>query len=142
MAKRGTAKRLSVEHEEWIAKKYGGIRSKSSGASVTDLGDVRVEDEETLFECKGKWGELVDAKPIRSTLVSQFEKIYDEAAQGGKAAAMALRFYMPGCSLANRDGFVDLTIRLTSEDAYLIKESRDWEYNYNALLSRCGGTMP
>lgn len=117
MAKRGTAKRLSVEQENWIAKIYRGRRSKSSGASPTDLGDVRIEDSSTLFECKGKWGELVDAKPVRSTLVSQFEKICDEAIQGAKEPAMALRFYMPNSPIANRDGFVDLTVRLTADDA-------------------------
>ena len=129
MAKRGTAKALSVEHEEWVAKLYGGTRSPSSGASPTDLGDVRVSDGDTLFECKGKWGERVDGKPVKSTLVSQFEKIWDEAAQGGKNAALALRFFMPNSPLANKDGFVDLTVRLAADDA----ENAELAWRYEDL---------
>lgn len=128
MAKRGSTKALSIEQEEHVAKLYGGRRSASSGASPTDLGDVRVEAEDTLFECKGTFGELTGKNPCRSTLVTQFEKVADEAWQGGKEPAMALRFYMPDSPLADkRTGMVDLSVRLLRDDALrseVVQENR------------------
>jgi hypothetical protein len=88
MASRGSKKALSKEHEEFIARRYAGRRSPSSGASPTDLGDVRVE-RETLIECKGKFGERIGDKPVRSTLLRQFEKVSDEAWAGDMVSAKA-----------------------------------------------------
>lgn len=116
MAPRGSKKSLSVEHEEWVARRYDGKRSKSSGAADTDKGDVRIESQDTLFECKGKFGERTGQKPVRSTLVSQMEKIADEAYTEGKDPAIALRFWMPDSPLAI-GGYVDLAVRLLRDDA-------------------------
>lgn len=115
MAPRGSKKRLSEEHEKFVAKLYRGRRSPSSGAQAHDAGDVRTK--ETLFECKGKFGLRVGAKPVKSTLVEQMEKITDEAYEGLRNPAIALRFYMPDSPLANMEGFVDLTVRLLGDDA-------------------------
>lgn len=114
MAVTGSKKALSREHEEYVALQYGARRSPSSGAAVTDLGDVKGSD--ILFECKGKFGERTGENPVRSTLVKQFEKVADEAWQGGRTPAMALRFYMPESVLANNEGFVDLVVRLLDDD--------------------------
>lgn len=116
MAPKGSKKDLSVEHEAWIAHKYGGKRSKSSGASDTEKGDVRLETESTLIECKGKFGERTGQKPVRSNLVKQMEKIADEAYAESKEPAIALRFWMPESPLAI-GGYVDFTVRLTRDDA-------------------------
>lgn len=114
MAVKGSKKDLSKEHEEYVAVRYGGRRSPSSGAAFTDLGDVRVP--EMLVECKGKFGERTGDKPVRSTLVTHFEKIADEAWQGDRIPAMALRFYMPESPLANNLGYVDLIVKLLEDD--------------------------
>lgn len=115
MAPRGSKKRLSRDHEEFIAKLYDGRRSPSSGAQAHDAGDVRTK--ETLFECKGKFGPRVGAKPVRATLVEQMEKITDEAYEGMRVPALALRYYMPDSPLANMEGFVDLVVRLAGDDS-------------------------
>lgn len=116
MATRGTKKELSVRHEDHIASVYGGRRSKSSGAAVTDEGDVYVAGEGTLFECKGQFGELAGNGPVRSTLLTQFTKVAREATDLLSEPAMALRFYAPKNILADGDGWVDLTVRLTADD--------------------------
>lgn len=122
MAKRGSKKELSVRHENAVAATYDGTRSKSSGGAVTDEGDVRVISDNTLFECKGRFGGLAGAKPVRSTLLRQFEKIADEAFSVNKEPALALRFYAPESFLADANGWVDLTVRLMDDDA-----QRVWE---------------
>lgn len=116
MAARGSKKELSQRHEDYVAGMYGGTRSSSSGAAVTDEGDVRVVADNTLFECKGKFGELIGQKPVSSTLLNQFEKVTDEAYGVLKEPAMALRFYVPGSVLADSDGWVDLVVRLLDDD--------------------------
>lgn len=114
MAQRGSSKDRSVEHEEYIAKVYGGRRSPSSGASLTDPGDVRPRDEDTLFECKTT-GE--PGKPKRTTLIQIMEKVWDEAAECSREPAVAMRYFDPTSPLANRKGWVDFTVRLTTDDA-------------------------
>lgn len=108
MAKRGTVKRGSVEHENFVAKKLGGRRSPSSGASAGDEGDVRTDTE--LIECKMTGS---PAKPLKKkpTLLAQFEKIADEAYIDGREPALALRYFWPTSALADRDGWVDLIVR-------------------------------
>lgn len=114
MSKRGTTKALSIKHEDSVARAYGGVRSPSSGAAITDAGDVRVEDQDTLFECKYTGS---PEKPARSTLVTRMEKIADEAWAESKEPALALRFYMPESPLAGPEGWVDLSVRLLNDDA-------------------------
>jgi flagellar basal body rod protein FlgC len=70
-----------------------------------------------MFECKGKFGERTGEKPVRSTLLSDFEKVADEAYANDRDPALALRFYKPDSPLANEKGYVDLTVRLMSDDA-------------------------
>lgn len=115
MAVKGSKKDLSIEHEEYVAARYGGRRSPSSGAAFTDLGDVR-RGVDLLIECKGEFGERTGKKPVRSTLVSYFEKIADEAWQGDRIPAIALRFFMPDSPLANNLGYVDLIVKLLEDD--------------------------
>lgn len=113
IAKRGSKKALSVEHEEHIAGLYGGKRSISSGAAVTDAGDMKTFED--LFECKmtGTPGQPPKRVP---TLVQTMEKIADEAWEVGRNPAVALRYYVPQSKLADRQGWVDLTVRLTYDD--------------------------
>lgn len=122
MAVSGSKKQLSKEHEDYVAKKYGGRRSPSSGAAVTDLGDVRSEGY--LIECKGQFGERAGENPVRSTLLNQFEKVFDEASQGDRAPAVALRFYKPESALADNQGYVDLIVKLMGDDIFGLLEAR------------------
>ena len=123
MAKRGSIKALSVTHEEFIAKAYGGTRSPSSGASEGDGGDVRAPD--ALFECKLSGGpgrfcrahEQFDCPLERPTLARQFEKIAVAAYSEGKTPKVALRFFDPTSIVADRDGWVDLVVQLVKDDA-------------------------
>lgn len=117
MATRGSKKQLSIEHEEFVARKYKGKRSNSSGAADTDQGDVRTDS--MLFECKGKFGIRTGQKPVRSTLVTQMEKVADEAWGEGKEPALALRFYMPESPLSDNQGFVDFSVRLLRDDVVI-----------------------
>ena len=114
MAPRGSKKALSVEHEEYVARQYEGRRSRSSGAAPTDLGDAR--NGEYLIECKGQFGERTGNNPVRSTLLTQFEKIADEAWAGDLTPIMALRFYKPESPCANNEGYVDLVVKLIADD--------------------------
>lgn len=113
MASRGTKKYYSEQHENFIADLYGGRRSESSGAAVTDGGDVT--DPDTRWECKykGSPAEPLKGKP---TILKQFEGIADEAWEVGREPALALRFYWPESVLAAADGWVDLSVRLVSDD--------------------------
>lgn len=113
MAARGTVKRFSVEHEDFIAKKYYGVRQESSGAVAGDEGDVRTPT--LLIECKmtGNPAQPLKRKP---TLLAQFEKIAEEAGMDSRHPQMALRYYWPDSPLANREGWVDLTVKLVSDD--------------------------
>lgn len=111
MAKRGSSKDLSEQHETFVAKRYSGTRSKSSGGADNDQGDVRTEG--FLIECKmtGKPG-----KPARSKLVQQFEKIAEEAWSEGKEPMLALRWYDPDSILADSFGWIDLIVRRVADD--------------------------
>jgi hypothetical protein len=113
MARRGTVKRLSIDHEEFIARKYFGVRQKSSGAVAGDEGDVRTPT--LLIECKmtGSPGRPLKSKP---TLLKQFEKVAEEAYMDARHPQMALRYYWPDSPLANREGWVDLTVKLVEDD--------------------------
>jgi Holliday junction resolvase len=107
MANRGTVKALSVDHENYIAQVFDGRRSPSSGASVTDPGDVKTE--KYLIECKMTKAET---KPV---YLQQFEKIAQEAWEHSKEPMLALRFYQPDSPLADRNGWIDLVMMLASD---------------------------
>lgn len=112
MATRGSSKDLSIRHEDFIASVYNGRRSRSSGASDNDAGDVRCEHE--LIECKVTGGPTRPSKlPI---FVQQMEKIAQEAYEEGRIPALAMRFYSPGSILADREGWIDLVVRRVDED--------------------------
>jgi hypothetical protein len=110
MARRGTSKRLSVDHEEAIARAYGGARSPSSGGAAHDYGDVRCPT--ALIECKATMAES------RPKVLKEFEKIAVEAYAEGREPALALRYYAPESILADVDGFVDLIVRRVADDAH------------------------
>lgn len=122
MSVRGSSKALSVEHEEWIAKRYGGKRSASSGGADNDQGDVRTGED--LIECKltGRPG-----APAKATLLKTFEKVAQEAFSEGRDPVVALRFHAPESILADGDGWVDLTVRRSSDDAFIREMA--WRYD-------------
>jgi hypothetical protein len=101
------------DHEEFIAKTYRGIRTKGSGSGVKEKGDVRIEAQDELVECKlaGEPG-----KPRRVTLVKQLEKVAQEAYEEGLDPVLALRYYDPTSTLAI-NGYVDIVVRLVRDDA-------------------------
>lgn len=112
MATRGSTKARSVEQEDNIARLYGGKRSASSGAADNDQGDVR--SPSSLFECKMTGG---PGRPIKtSKLVKDMEKVAKEAWSEDREPVIALRFFDPDSCLSDRDGWIDLTVRLTSDD--------------------------
>lgn len=116
MAPRGSKKELSQRHERYIACVYGGRVSPSSGGAVTDEGDVYIASENVLVECKAQFGELVGNKPVRATLLKQFAKVAMEATDKQAEPVMALRYYAPDSFIADDEGWVDLTVRLTADD--------------------------
>lgn len=115
MARRGSVKYLSVRQEDYIARLFNGRRSKSSGAAEHDAGDVRCVH--LLIECKmtGNPGATV-SKPV-PRFVQDFEKIAREAWEESKDPMLALRYYSPDSVLAGADGWIDLTLRLATDDA-------------------------
>lgn len=114
MAKRGTSKRKSVEHEDYIANLYGGVRSNSSGAADNDQGDVRTPT--LLIEAKVTGNPGVKPKPLPK-FVRELEKITEEAWSEGREPVLALRYFAPDSILANRQGWIDLAVRRAVDDA-------------------------
>lgn len=107
MAIRGSSKRRSIDHENYIANLYKGRRSKSSGASDHDPGDVRTE--KYLIECKMTGTPGKEKKLPR--FVQQLEKVCEEAYQEGKIPILALRYFAPESILSDRQGWIDLEVR-------------------------------
>lgn len=112
MARRGSSKWFSVEHENFIAYLLGGRRTKASGASPHDLGDVNAPP--WLVECKmtGNPSEV----SRKSKLVKDFEKIAVEAHKMGLNPMVAMRYFDPSSPIANNEGWVDLVV-MTAQDA-------------------------
>lgn len=117
MARRGTSKRLSVDHEEYIARVYRGKRSPSSGGAAHDQGDVRCPT--ALIECK------VTMAAGRPKILKEFEKITKEAFAEGRTPVLALRYFAPDSILADVDGWVDLVVRTVGDD-----QERETEAEY------------
>ena len=135
MAKRDTSKRRSVDQENWVAQQYNGKVSPSSGGAATDRGDVRTERQ--LIECKyiglktmvktADWStekkgynlETVE-KPWKSIRIEieDLEKICDEAWHEGREPVMQIQVKNPDSPIANDKGFINITVRLTSDDVY------------------------
>lgn len=119
MARRGSTKALSVQQEDFIARLFRGVRSKSSGAAANDKGDVRCS--KLLIECKMSKGTA--AKPKKPPAwIKDFEKITYEAYAEGREPVLAFRFYDPESILSDPDGFIDLTVRRAKEDAMREKD--------------------
>lgn len=117
MAERGSKKALSVKHENFIAKIYGATRSKSSGAAVTGKGDVRGNNH--VYECK--------MTTIPSKFLRDFEKVALEAQREGKDPVLCYREYAPDSLLSDHEGYVDITMRLTADDAEITDKA--WRYD-------------
>ena len=133
MAPRGSHKWLSLRQEEFVARAYGAERDPSSGAGTATKGDVIQRRSvtsplpEQLFECKHRGTFDKPAKSISLSL-KDFEKIRDAAISEGREPVMQFRLYAPDSSLANHDGMVDFTVRLTAQDVvrdYLLNRSFD-----------------
>jgi hypothetical protein len=73
-----------------------------------------VRADHDLIECKltGKPG-----TPKRTALLKIFEKVAEEAFAEGKSPVVALRFYCPDSILSDPYGWVDLSVRMSEEDA-------------------------
>lgn len=106
------AKELAKEHEHYIAKRYHGVRSLSSGASDHAKGDVKSRWDGTVFECKTQMRQ----QHSKSKLVSQMEKCADEAWEQALDPAVSLRFWDPQSPLADFSGWIYITARLTEDD--------------------------
>jgi len=111
------SRKLATKHEDYVADVFSGVRSRTSGASIVDKGDVRVKDDRTLFECKYS-GSPGQPRKSKSKIVRDLEKVADEASDEGLEPALALRFYDPDSSLASKQtGYVDVVVRLIHDDA-------------------------
>jgi hypothetical protein len=115
LAKRGSTKWFSERQEEKVARVYGGDRSPSSGAAVTDAGDVRMRHLGNLCECKHRGTFDKPAKSITLKL-EDLEKIADEAWAEGLEPMMVLSIYAPDSVLADKDGEVHCAVRLMLDD--------------------------
>ena len=106
------SKALSVRQEEYIAMRYNGTRSASSGGAETDEGDVRNVD--TLIECKVRG---TPGKPAKSITITSdiMEKIQDEAFSQGLGWAVACRLYTDS-PIAGRKGYIDVILRPIGDD--------------------------
>lgn len=84
---------MSVQQEDYIAKRYNGRRSPSSGAQDVDRGDVRYtvsveyEDFPYTAECKATKAASISLKK------DVWEKIREEAEDQERRPCMFLRFY-------------------------------------------------
>jgi hypothetical protein len=118
MASRGSTKALSVAQENHIADVYEGVRSPSSGGADNDQGDVRTPS--LLIECKltGGPGRPSYGEDHRPHLSRVMEKVAEEAWTEDREPVVCLRFFDPLSKLANTEGWVDLTVRLTHEDVH------------------------
>lgn len=118
MARRGSVKQLSEDHEEWVASRFGGTRSKSSGAAEHDAGDVRSHN--LLIECKmtGHPGLVPKRLPA---FIKQLEKITHEAWSESRDPVLALRYYAPGHALSGPNGWIDVVVMRTVDIAVLEK---------------------
>lgn len=115
MAKPGTRKWFSQRQERKVAKIYGGEVSPSSGAAITDAGDVRMRQMGNLCECKHAGMFDKPAKSI-SLKLEDLEKIADEAWAEGLEPMMVLSIYAPNSVLADADGEVNVSVRLMLDD--------------------------
>lgn len=93
---------------------YDGTVSPSSGGAAADQGDVRTTL--LLIECK-QTGEPEKERRSMSVKLDDFEKIADEAWSEGRTPMMALRIYSPDSVLADKQGNVDLAVRLVCDDS-------------------------
>jgi hypothetical protein len=117
MAKRGTVKQSSLDQENYVARLYNGMRSPSSGAAVTDAGDVRTRY--TLIECKTTGGPGRDKEIRLPGFIHQLTKASEEAWEEGRSPALALRYYAPDHKLSNQDGWLDVVVRPMADDSEL-----------------------
>lgn len=86
---------------------------------MSDQGDVRTRT--SLIECKHAGTYDKPAKSI-SIKLSDLEKIANEAWSESKQPMIGLSIYAPDSILSNHGGFVDLTVRLSDDDAMLTEE--------------------
>jgi hypothetical protein len=110
-----TKRERSIDHETKVAKKYGGIRSKTSGAHIKDHFDVRCPYD--LIECKTT-GEPGNEKTSR--IVKLLEAQIDSAYEVGCRGSLNLRYFQPRSPNSDPDGYIYITVRLTKDDVELI----------------------
>ena len=117
MALRGSSKWFADRLERKVAVRYEGIKSPSSGAAASDQGDVRVglPIEGWLIECKHRGSFDKPASSV-SVKLNELEKIADEAWSENRNPMMVLSMYAPDSVLADSEGCVLVTVRLTSYD--------------------------
>lgn len=113
MAKRGTVKRKSLDQENFVAARYNGRRTPSSGAAITDPGDVRTS--QFLIECKCM-GEPESAVK-RPAFAKDLEKVTEEAWSESRVPMLAIRWYDPESILADREGWCDVIVKRVVDDS-------------------------
>lgn len=122
MARSTFQKQWSINHENAVAYKLGGERTKNSGATDTDKGDVArvsIPDVDVLVECKYTGAIGNPAKSI-SVKLEDLEKITNEAYMDGCQPMLAMRITNEDSPIAGTQGHVDWVALPIDDLAYLL----------------------
>lgn len=116
-------KQWSIDHENHVAMMLGGQRTKNSGATDSQKGDVdrvSIPDLDLLVECKFTGAIGLPAKSI-SVKLDDLEKITDEAYMDGCQPMLAIRITNEDSPIANARGHVDWVAIPIGDMEYLLE---------------------
>lgn len=88
-----------------------------------------------LIECKTTGGP--GEKPIRSPkFINELGKVVEEARERGRIGSLALQYYLPDHYLANRQGWVEVTVRPTADDVARSEEIAELKVDLEIALGK------
>lgn len=122
MARSTFQKQWAIDHENYVASQLGGRRTKNSGATDSQKGDVdrvSIPDLDVLVECKYT-GEVTKPAKSISVKLDVLEKITDEAQMDGCQPMLALRITNPDSPIASARGHVDWVALPIGDLEYLL----------------------
>lgn len=119
MASDPTTRKLSDQHEIWLAELLGGRRTKGSGNQFNDQMDGKNDRHATPHPLA--W----DGKATRGKSVGLTRAMWEKAVEQshGLTTVLALRWYSPGNSL--RSG-LDLVVLEANDFAEILADARAW----------------
>lgn len=122
MARSTFQKQWSIDQENYVAMTLGGQRTKNSGATDSQKGDVAsvsIPDLDVLVECKYTGDVTKPAKSI-SIKLEDLEKITNEAWMDGCQPMLAFRITNPDSPIASSHGHVDWAAVPMGDMEYLL----------------------